>query len=257
MTVALHVDHHDGAWLLRQPVSSPCQRLFCLPCAGGNAAHYLSWQEQLRPGVELCAVQLPGRGSRLSEPPLRSLPVLVDRLVPVITRHSDLPFAFFGHSLGGMIAFELARHLSHQGLPMPRHLFVAACPAPRRRPPSRRLHELDDSGLLAVLGDYNGTPRAALENRELMELLLPSIRADFSLAANYSYQPAPLLDIPLSVLTGRQDDHVEADRLHHWQEETTNACNLFCFDGDHFFVHAHQHAVVDCLRKEWLQAEHD
>lgn len=244
---------HSFPWLLRQSGSGRRIRLFCFSYAGGSAAPYLPWQAALPPEIEVCAVQLPGRGPRFAEAPIRSFPQLIETLAPIVTcvtREDDLPFAFFGHSLGGLLAFELARHCQRFRLPMPEHLFVSASNAPQYRRTRRRLHELDDDALIDALKDYNGTPPAALAHRELMDLLLPAIRADFALVENYAYRQDMPLDIPITVLAGTNDKHVASKRLCRWQEETTEACHLHWFEGDHFFIHSHQRAVLDCIRGE-------
>lgn len=234
-------------WLLRQPGGERRFRLFCFSYAGGSAGPYLAWQAALPPHIEVCAVQLPGRGPRLMEKPFRSLFQLVEVLAPVITREAALPFAFFGHSLGGLLAFELARHCQRHGLPSPQHLFVSATGAPRHRRDKPRLHELGDEALIDALRGYNGTPPAALADRELMDLLLPAIRADFALVETYAYKEGPQLDIPLTVLAGTQDSHVSPASLPAWQEETSAAFDLHWFEGDHFFIHQQQRAVTGCI----------
>lgn len=239
-------------WLLRQSGHHRRLRLYCFSWAGGNAAHYLHWQAALEPMIEVCAVQLPGRGTRLSEPPLRSLSSLVKTLADIVGGNTDTPFSFFGHSLGGTIAFELARECRRRRQLMPEHLFVSGCNAPQVRTRLRRLHELDDSALIAALKDYNGTPAAALEHEELMELLLPVIRSDFELASQYQYFPDMPLDIPITVLAGKSDQQVISKGLSRWQEETTEGCEWHWFDGDHFFVHSQQNAVLNCLQAKLL-----
>lgn len=238
-------------WLLRPPAGNAHQlQLWCFPYAGGAASTYLPWQAGLSHGIEVCAVQLPGRGPRLHEPPLYSLDALVEALAQVLRRHARPPFAFFGHSLGGLVAFELARHCRRLGLPLPRQLFVSASSAPPSRTSSRRLHELDDDALIAALRDYNGTPPAALENRELMDLLLPAIRADFAMLAGYQYRSEPALDLPITVLAGTQDRHVEPQGVSRWQECSTQPCRQHWFEGDHFFIHAQSKAVVALLNAQ-------
>jgi surfactin synthase thioesterase subunit len=239
-------------WLLRQSGRQRRLRLYCFSCAGGNAAHYLHWQAALDPMIEVCAVQLPGRGARMEEPPLRSFSLLVETLADIVGDNGDMPFAFFGHSLGGTMAFELARECRRRHLPMPEHLFVSACNAPQMRSRLRRLHELDDPTLIAALKNYNGTPPAALEHEELMQLLLPVIRADFEVASQYQYRPDTPLDIPITVLAGKSDHHVMSKKLNRWQEETTEECDWHWFDGDHFFVHSQQKAVLGCLQAKLL-----
>jgi medium-chain acyl-[acyl-carrier-protein] hydrolase len=241
-------------WLVRKPAPQAKLRLYCFAYAGGSAHQFLPWQAALGPDIEVAAFQLPGRGPRLAEPPIAAMAPLLDALAARLAAQLDsparLPFAFFGHSLGGLLAFELARLCQRRGMAMPERIVVSACNAPRGRPAPRMLHRLDDAGLVDALRDYNGTPPAALADPELMALLLPAIRADFALVENYQYLPGPLLDVPLTVLAGRADRHVQADRLPRWREETHGAHALHTFDGGHFFIHEQQRAVVDCIRGE-------
>ncbi|MES2316830.1 MAG: alpha/beta fold hydrolase [Pseudomonadota bacterium] len=234
-------------WILRQPGPGRRLRLFCFSYAGGNAASYLPWQAELDPAIEVCALQLPGRGARMGETPYSCLASLVAALAPVIASRNALPFAFFGHSLGALVAFEVARHLQRHGMPMPEHLFVSGCEAPQYRSPPKNLHALPEAELIESLRSYNGTPSEVLAHRELMELLLPTIRADFSLVDNYHYDPAPLLTIPVTVLAGRGDDHVATGLVEQWQRETEAACEIEWFDGDHFFIHSERRAVLRCV----------
>lgn len=240
-------------WLVRKPQPQARLRLYCFAYAGGSAHQFLPWQAALGPDIEVAAFQLPGRGPRLAEPPIPVMAPLLDtlaeRLAAQLHSPGHPPFAFFGHSLGGLLAFELARLCRRRGLAMPEHVFVSACNAPRGRPAPRMLHRLDDAGLVEALRDYNGTPPAALADPELMALLLPAIRADFALVENYQYLPGPLLDMPLTVLAGSTDRHVQAERLPRWQEETSAPCALHTFDGGHFFIHEQQQAVAECIRR--------
>lgn len=225
-------------------------RLFCFSYAGGSAASYYSWQAALDPAIEVCAIALPGRGARLGEPPVRSLALLVETLARIIGRERDLPFAFFGHSLGALVAFEVARHCQRNGAPMPERLFLSGSAAPPNRPLSRRLHELDDASLIAALRQYNGAPAAVLDEPELMALMLPTVRADFALAADYAYQREPALAVPLSVYGGEHDQHVCFDGLKQWRHETTGPTSLHCFPGDHFFIQSARQAVLAQLKSE-------
>lgn len=240
-------------WLQRQEGGARSLRLFCFSHAGGSAAGYRSWQADLDPAIEVCAVQLPGRGARLGEPALRSLPLLVRMLAQIIASQDDMPFAFFGHSLGGLLAFEVARYCQSKGMAMPEQLFVSGSAAPRCRLLSRRLHELNDSDLIAALRTYQGAPAAALDNAELMAMMLPTIRADFALAADYEYRIAAPLDIPITVLGGAHDPHVPFKHLHGWQAETTEPVRLHCFEGDHFFIQSARESLLACLDQELRQ----
>ena len=182
-------------WLMRHPGTRRPFRLYCLPYAGGSGTVFLPWQDALRSDVEVCGIQLPGRGARLAEPPMTSIQQVAETLAQIIClRDRDLPFAFFGHSLGGLVAFELARYCRRYQLPMPLMIIVSGSDAPQHRTPEKNLHTLPDDELLLALADYNGTPPEVLRHSELMSLALPSIRADFTMAANYVYQPS----VPLS-----------------------------------------------------------
>lgn len=243
---------HSTPWLIRQASAARRLRLFCFPYSGGNAVSFSPWQRELDPAIEVCAVQLPGRGARFREKPYTSFPALIEALAELIKHQDRLPFVFFGHSLGALVMFELARHCRQHGLPMPEHMFASGCNSPsfRSKTRSRRLHELEDDALIDALKDFNGTPQEVLENRELMNLVLPVIRADFALGADYHYQPGSPLDIPITVLTGKLDKHVQQEGLEGWQKETTQDFRIHCFEGDHFFINSERSAVLDGLSAE-------
>ena len=233
-------------WLLRKAIDTPRLRLFCFPYAGGSATTFAHWQGALDPAIEVCAVQLPGRGARFVEPLFSSMPALIAALAAVL-RGNDLPFAFFGHSLGALVAFELARHCQWHGLPTPEHLIVSGTSAPQMRNPSGNLHAMDDVSLSKKLEKYNGTPPEILENRELMSLVLPCIRADFTLAEEYIYRSGPLLDIPLTAFAGKKDPHTSPENVAGWNKETAGRYREYWFQGDHFFLVPEKDAVIECV----------
>jgi len=240
---------HNSPWFIRAPAARGRLRLYCFSYAGGSAGSYLPWQAALGREIELCAVQLPGRGGRLAEAPLASLRQLVGTLAAELRSHVDRPFAFFGHSLGALVAFELVRQLRMLGSALPRQLIVSGCEAPHRRQAARALHTLPDAELIEALRGYNGTPPEVLAHRELMALLLPAVRADFSMAETYSYQQQAPLALPLTVLAGRGDEYVDAERVEAWRHESSASCEVHWFQGDHFFLHSEQAAVLACLRQ--------
>ena len=243
-------------WLMRQPSASRRFRLYCFSYAGGSASAFLPWQAAVSPAVEICAIQLPGRGARLAEAPCTSWTGLVESLADVIVRDSRLPFAFLGHSMGALVAFELARHCRHRHLPGPEHLFVSGCNAPQRRGPMRRLHELDDRALIGALRDYGGTPPEVLANDELMMLVLPAIRADFALVADYRYSGSAPLAIPLTVMAGLADPHTSTEQVLGWRDETSGPCQARWFPGDHFFIQSDRAAVLRGLNEALAQLGH-
>ncbi|MBF2002254.1 MAG: thioesterase [Synechococcales cyanobacterium M58_A2018_015] len=220
-------------------------RLFCLPYAGGGTLSFRTWAAQL-PHVEVCPIQLPGRERRLSEPPFQQLEPLVQTLATALLPHLKHPFALFGHSMGGLIAFELARYLRRQHQPQPVHLFISGCRAPQLPNPNPILHTLPDADFIQELRRYNGTPEAVITNAELMELLLPTLRADFALVEQYIYYPEAPLDCPITIFGGLHDPIVDPQLLSGWQ---MHSCQLlqYLVPGDHFFLHSHAPLLLQTL----------
>jgi medium-chain acyl-[acyl-carrier-protein] hydrolase len=188
-------------------------RLFCFPYAGGSAQLFSDWSKDLPETVEVCPIELPGHGTRLSEPPFTQLLPLVEAIATVI--HPLLvhkPFAFFGHSLGALISFEISRLLvSEYGL-CPSCLYVSGRAAPHL-PKSNPIHNLPEPLFLDQLRYLNGTPEEILQNTELMQLFVPTLRADFALNDTYTYTEAPPLKCPIAVFGGLQDLEYEYEQL--------------------------------------------
>lgn len=243
-------------WLVRQGGGKPLMRLYCFSYAGGNAMMYRPWQQKLDPRIEVVAIQLPGRGMRMTEPLFTDMQKLVPELTAVIMRDAGtLPFAFFGHSLGSMLSFEITRYCHARQLPMPVHAFFSGCSAPQMRNPSDNMHLMSDHDLMQKLKEYNGTPPAVLANQELMELVLPMIRADFSLVETWKYRSMPLLAVPISVLAGKKDDRSSDEQVQGWQRESSGPFAVHWFEGDHFFIHGENEQVRTCVEQTlqlWL-----
>ncbi|MGS0897524.1 thioesterase II family protein [Burkholderia stagnalis] len=239
-------------WLIRFGPSNAASRLrlYCFSYAGGSATIYQPWRASLDAGIDLCAIQLPARGMRLAEPAERDLPALVRRLSDVIAAQDTGPFAFFGHSLGALLAFELTRHLQRSGLPLPAKLIVSGCSSPQLRDPVEALDEHDDDKLRDRLTRYNGTPTEVLQHDELMRLMAPAIRADFALVANYAYESGSPLDVPITAFAGRADDQTSPDKIDGWQRETQAAFAQYWFEGDHFFIRPQMENVIRQLNAE-------
>jgi medium-chain acyl-[acyl-carrier-protein] hydrolase len=225
-------------------------RLFCFPYAGGRALNFRSWATELPSDVEVCQIELPGRGSRLTESPFTRLEPLIQTLARILLPYLDKPFVFFGHSMGGLVSFELAQLIfKNYGL-APVHMFISGHRAPQVPAPESFIHNLPETEFLKELRRLNGTPEAVLENAELMELLLPTLRADFTLIETYIYEPKPRLDCPITVFGGLQDPTVACDKLEAWREQTNAAFSLRMLPGDHFFIHSAQHLLLrDLYRK--------
>lgn len=220
-------------WFLTRPRKSPARlRLFCFPYAGGGTPIYRDWQRLLPEEVEVCAAQLPGRGTRLQEPAFTDAGALVEALADAITPLLDLPFALFGHSMGAVIGFELARLLRDR----PAHLFVSGRPGPQSRLERDRMFDLPEDLFWERLRRLNGTPAEVIEHPELRELMLPMLRADFSVVETYVYRPGPPLDIPLTAFGGVADAEVSREQVEAWGRETTGPFAARLVPGDHFFL---------------------
>jgi medium-chain acyl-[acyl-carrier-protein] hydrolase len=222
-------------------------RLFCFPYAGGAAPVFRTWPDGLPARFEVWAAQLPGRGSRLREPAPASLERLVESLGHTILPCLDRPFAFFGHSMGALACFELARQLRRQQGPVPRRLFISACSAPQLEKDEAPMAHLPEGEFLERLRQLNGTPRQVLENEELLQLLLPTLRADFAAFESYEYKDEPPLTCPITVLGGTQDRRIGPDRLEAWRVHTSASFEVHQFPGDHFFLHTAQALVFKTI----------
>jgi len=222
-------------------------RLFCFPYAGGNAGTYRSWGERLPAGVEVLPVELPGRASRFREPLCRGAAEVVAQAAGALAPYLDRPYAFFGHSMGSLIAFEFARQLRDRGLGEPLYLFASARRAPQQPSREEPVYNLPDPQLLDKLRDLNGTPEEALQHPELMQMMLPLLRADFQISDTYDFREAPPLTCPLTAFGGLGDVDVARDDLEAWGEHTKGRFTVRMFPGDHFFLN-HEPDRSDLLR---------
>lgn len=220
-------------------------RLFCLPYAGGGASSYRLWPAYL-PDIDVVAIQLPGREERVCEPASRDASELCAQLAAVMAPYLDRPFALFGHSMGGLIAFELARLLRTVGAPTPVHLFVSAHSGPRTVSSLPPVAAMADDELAALLRQLGGTRDEVLADAEMMTLVLPLMRSDLTLCQSYRYVLAEPLACPISVFGGIFDKLVRRPDLLAWEAETSGVFRSRMFPGGHFFF--------DDLKPRVLQA---
>ncbi len=214
---------------------------------------YFSWAAALAPEIELWAVRLPGRETRLREPGFTSFPAAVEALEREVAPRLRAPYAFFGHSLGALIAFEFARALQAKSGPAPGAVIVSGSRAPELPEAEAHIGGLPDDRFILELRDrYNGIPPAVLQHPELLELVLPLLRADVRLFEDYRYVPGPALRCPLAAFGGTADPLVSVDDLAAWRTHTHGAFQTQVFPGDHFFQQSAAGAVIAAVKRVLL-----
>lgn len=227
-------------------------RLFCFPFAGGGSSIFRTWSMDLPDWIEVCPVQFPGRENRISEKPFEKIEQLIAPTAMALMPYFNLPFVFFGHSMGALIVYELACYLRKNKILMPKHLFVSGRFAPDI-PDDDKFHLLPEKEFKEELRKYNGTPRAVLENQEIMQLIIPLLRADFSICETYTYTPTEPLECPISVFSGNNDHLVEVNDLPAWQKYTNNKFRIEIFEGDHFFLRNTQKQLLRAILSDLEQ----
>ena len=233
-----------------KPNQQASLRLFCFPYAGGAAAVFRSWAAGLPKEIEVCSIQLPGHGSRHSEALYDRIESLIEDLVPAILPFLDKPFAFFGHSMGALIAFELASHLRSVYRLEPAHLFVSGRTAPQVTRPERRTFDLPEREFIEELRRLNGTPPQLLEDPEVLQIALPILRADFAICQTYRFSSEHLLTCPLTAFGGLHDQEIEREGLEAWRHRTTGSFSLRMLAGDHFFLHTSQELLLQVISQK-------
>lgn len=227
-------------------------RLFCFPYAGAGASIYNAWQNNLPPEVEVCSIQLPGRENRLKEAPFTEISFLTQTLVSILRPHFSTPFAFFGHSMGSLLSFELTRQLRRENAPSPVHLFIASRRAPQVLPSTAPMYSLPEPALIEKMRLVNGTSEAILQNSKWMQLLLTILRADLELCETYEYTPEAPLNCPISAFGGYQDGAVSQDDIAAWNVQTCNSFKLQMFVGNHFFLHNARVNILQAISQDLL-----
>ncbi len=246
----------DSSWIVcHHPRTQPKLRLFCVPYAGAGASIFRTWAESLPAEIEVCALQLPGREDRLGETPFTRFAPLVQTLVPILQPYLDLPFTFFGHSMGALVSFELVRELRRQGCPSPTHLFVSALRAPQLPDLNLPIHRLPEPKFIEALQQLKGTPEGILQNVDLMQLLSPTIRADLAIAENYIYSAQDPLPCPITAFGGQEDFIVRPEELEGWKAQTLSSFHLQMFPTDHFFVHHNRTELLKVIAAHQESAE--
>jgi medium-chain acyl-[acyl-carrier-protein] hydrolase len=244
---------HPTSWLMRPTHrSSPALRLFCVPFAGVGPSAFRGWSQRLPTAVEALYVHLPGRESRLRETSVPDVQGLAKGITDAIAPFSDQPFALFGHSLGAIVAFEVARTLRCRALPAPVRLFASACRAPHLPYPFPPLHRLDEDELLRHVNErYEGSvPTEVFENAELRALVLPALRADFAALETYQHGAQRPLECPITVFGGRHDRTVAKGALEGWSVHTSREFRLRLVEGGHFYLQSARQQLIDEISED-------
>jgi len=225
-------------------------RMFCFPYAGGGASAYRGWGASLPQEIEVCPVQLPGREGRLREPPFTRSEEMITAIADALTPWLDLPFVFFGHSMGGMIGFELTRELRRRGRTLPLHLFVSGRRAPQLPARDEPIHDLPEPEFIERLRELDGTPEEVLQHAELMKLLIPLLRADFAVNETYEYAEEPPIDIGISAFGGLGDVDVSRDDVEAWSVQTRGRFRMRMMPGGHFFLHNQKDLILESVARD-------
>jgi medium-chain acyl-[acyl-carrier-protein] hydrolase len=242
-------------WIERTRASGiPQFRLFCFPYAGGGTAIFRDWAKELGLNVEVCAIRLPGRERRFGEAPMRRSEQIVAAVVPILRDLLDLPFAMFGHSMGAVLAYEVARALRAAAAAEPRLLVVSAHNAPQSPPRHRNWHTLPRDALIAQLKALNGTPPEIFEHDDLVDLMLPMLRGDLELIETYQCAAGPLLTCPVLAIGGADDADVPSQELAGWASVTTGSFKPLRLPGGHFFITTGRTGFLQTLRRELVEA---
>ncbi|MGH2480977.1 MAG: thioesterase II family protein, partial [Ktedonobacteraceae bacterium] len=225
-------------------------RLFCFPYAGGGSSAYFPWVSEIAPEIEVCPVQLPGREERIRETPFTHMEELVETVASALEPYLDQPFAFYGHSLGGLVGFELARYLRRRGWPEPGQLFVSGCSAPQVPPTDEPLGHLPDAEFLQALRRFNGTSETVLQNADLMQVLLPLLRADFRLYETYTYASEEPFSFPIAAYGGLDDARARREGIEVWKVQTNQQFFFRMYTGDHFFIHTKRKILLQGISQD-------
>ena len=242
-----------GSWIVTPRLNPRARlRLFCFPYSGGGASIFWTWPQRLPEAVEVCAVQLPGRETRFREVPVTDVLETVGTLADVLRPCLTLPYAFFGHSLGAFVSFELIRQLRRQNALLPVHFFVSGQHAPQLPNPNPPIHRLPGNEFISELCHrYNGIPQEVLQCHELMQILLPVLRADLRMAETYVYiDDNKPLDCPITCLGGQKDPQTTNETLAAWGKQTRSNFKVRMFPGDHFFIQSERISVLQALSEE-------
>lgn len=252
--MSVDIRNMKSAWFANvQTQRDATLRLFCFPYAGGNTGIFHNWSHDLPFAVEIYPVQLPGRMQRTRESLITSMDQLIPALEEAILPVLDRNFAFYGHSMGALIAFELARTLMAKHGLEPKHLLVSGRKAPQLVDNISATQGLSDEEFIQHVRRLNGTPAKVFDNPEMLHFLLPVLRADFELVQSHRFRDGQKLSCPIKAFGGLSDQHVPKNSILPWGQTTTGKFSVAMMPGDHFFIQNSRRQFLALLSAE-LQA---
>jgi surfactin synthase thioesterase subunit len=230
-------------------MNSNTTRLFCIPFSGGNAYSYSEFKKYLPDNIELCNLELPGRGKRVSEPLLMNIEDMTMDLFKQVGNKLDIPYAIYGHSLGALLVLTLCRYIADSGKNLPTLLFVSGQTAPSLINSDNK-HRLPDNLFINMLREMEGTPEELLADDGFLQYFLPVIRADFQSISEYKYTPANTsLSVPAVIMLG-SEEKISDDDASAWQLETGGTISIHRFEGGHFFIYKNIEAICSLIAGE-------
>ncbi|MEU3188840.1 alpha/beta fold hydrolase [Streptomyces sp. NPDC006923] len=234
----------NSNWIRRfHPSEEARVRLVCFPHAGGSAPFYFPMSQKLSPGVDVLSLQYPGRQDRRQDRRIDTIAEYADIIAAELRPWLDLPTAFFGHSMGAVLAFEVTRRLEKDPGYSPVRIFASG----RRAPSSYRdenVHKRDDDGIVAEMRLLSGTNPQILGNEEILRMVMPAIRSDYTAIETYRAELSAIVRAPITVLTGDDDPKTSPEEAEAWRGHTSDAFDIHTFPGGHFYLAAHQEKII-------------
>lgn len=220
--------------------------LFCLPYAGGSRSAYYQYAKISPANLNIIPIELPGRGARFNEPPLTDIHLMVSDVFKQISRQLDQPYAIYGHSMGAILGYLLARKIDAERVNPPLHLFFTGSGGPSMLKKERKLFELERPALTKALKEMGGMPDEILNNDNHLDIFLPILRADFRAMESFEYVQCKKLNIPVSVITGSQEN-ISWEKLESWKNETAATVDFRKLPGNHFFIFEYGSTVIELI----------
>jgi surfactin synthase thioesterase subunit len=235
----------DDKWVMPlKAVAEPTSTLFCFPYAGGSPETFRAWCDGIADDIEVLCVVLPGRGRRLMEPRYDRWEPLVDDVFEALSPYLDSRHAFYGHSFGGRLAYELSHRASAAFPGRTRRLFVSGCRSPDTPQTRPYMHQMTESDFRGAVAKMGGTPAELFEQEKLLRLLLPTVRSEIRLAEIWDDRHTSGVDVPITAIYSLADEIDSRRTMRGWQAFTTRHCELVEVPGGHFFVDSHPEHVT-------------